>query len=101
MKRSFLVLCTLFATSLPAWAADRTVTLDVPGMNCGMCPITVNKALKNVPGVKTSKADLDTKQAVVTYDDTKTTPEQLIKATTDAGYASSLKNSASPKRTAK
>lgn len=90
MKRSLVALSTLLIT-LPAWAAERTVTLDVPGMNCGMCPITVKKALKQVPGVKTAKADLDTKQAVVTYDDARTTPEQLIKAATDAGYPATLK----------
>ena len=83
------LLCLLsFAT---VQAAERTITLDVPGMNCGMCPITVKKALKQVPGVKTAKADLDSKQAVVVYDDAKTTPEQLIQATTDAGYPSSVK----------
>lgn len=90
MKRLPVLILTLFA-ALPAFAAERTVTLEVPGMNCGMCPITVNKALKKVPGVKNAKADLDSKQAVVTYDDAKTTTEQLIKATTDAGYPSSLK----------
>jgi mercuric ion binding protein len=90
MTRLTLILALLIAT--PAIAAERTVTLDVPGMNCGMCPITVNKALKKVPGVKAAKADLDSRQAVVTYDDAKTAPEQLIKATTDAGYPSTVRS---------
>jgi len=30
---------------------DKTVTLDVPGMTCKFCPITIRKALKKVPGV--------------------------------------------------
>ena len=90
MQRLFACLFSLLVAA-PSVADERTVTLEVPGMNCGMCPITVNKALRKVPDVKTAKADLDTKQAVVTYDDAKTTPEQLIKATTDAGYPSSVK----------
>lgn len=91
MKHIILTALVL-SWSLPLHAAERTVTLEVPGMNCGMCPITVNKALKSVPGVKTAMANLDSKQAVVTYDDAKTTPEKLMQATTDAGYPSSLKN---------
>lgn len=97
MKRAPILLFALAITLLPvvpALAAQRTVTLDVPGMNCGVCPITVNKALRQVPGVKSAQADLDTKQAVVTYDDARTSPEQLIKATTDAGYPSSVKGKA-------
>jgi mercuric ion binding protein len=94
MKRiipAAIVLLASLAAGVPAVAAERTVTLDVPGMNCGMCPITVRKALQKVPGVKTATADLDSKQAVVTYDDARTSPEQLVKATTDAGYPSSVK----------
>jgi mercuric ion binding protein len=96
MKRSIAVLLALLVAPavLPVWAAERTVTLDVPGMNCGMCPITVKKALKKVPGVKSATADLDSKQAVVTYDDAKVTPAQLVKATTDAGYPATVKGKA-------
>lgn len=90
MKYLLVTLLSLLSFA-PAQAAERNVTLDVPGMNCGMCPITVKKALKQVPGVKSAKADLDSKQAVVVYDDAKTTPEQLVQATTDAGYPSSVK----------
>jgi len=90
MKKLFAVAALFALSTLPALAAQRTVTLDVPGMNCGMCPITVNKALKKVPGVKSAKADLDSKQAVVTYDDAKTSPDQLMKATADAGYPATV-----------
>ena len=90
MKRIVLALFALLAATT-AHATQRTVTLDVPGMNCGMCPITVGLALKKVHGVKNAQADLDTKQAVVTYEDTQTGPEQLIQATTDAGYPSTVK----------
>jgi len=37
-------------------AAERSVTLDVPGMYCEMCPVTVSKALKKVNGVERVKA---------------------------------------------
>jgi mercuric ion binding protein len=79
------------AVSSSALAASKTVTLDVPGMNCVTCPITINKALKKVDGVQEAKSDYAKKEAVVTFDDSKTSVEKLTQATTDAGYASTLK----------
>jgi len=72
-------------------AAERSVTLDVPGMYCEMCPVTVSKALKKVNGVERVKASYETKQAVVTFDDARTSVEALQKATANAGYPSTPK----------
>jgi len=72
-------------------AAERSVTLDVPGMYCEICPVTVSKALKKVNGVERVKASYETKQAVVTFDDAKTSVEALQKATANAGYPSTPK----------
>ena len=69
----------------------QTVTLDVQNMTCSFCPITVRKALEKVPGVVKATASLETKTATVTFDPTKTNVEALTKATTNAGYPSTLK----------
>ena len=92
MKRVLFAI-SLLATvaALPAGATPQTVTLSVPGMDCSTCPITVRKALTNVAGVTRAEASLDTKQAVVTFDNSKTGVDALIKATTNAGYPSSVK----------
>lgn len=92
MKRVLFAI-SLLATvaALPAGATPQTVTLSVPGMDCSTCPITVRKALTNVAGVTRAEASLDTKQAVVTFDNSKAGVDALIKATTNAGYPSSLK----------
>jgi mercuric ion binding protein len=82
--RAFL----MFAAALPALAASRTVTLAVPGMTCPVCPITVKKALKAVPGVSKVDVSFAKKDAVVTFDDAKTSVAALTKATADAGYPS-------------
>ncbi len=58
-------------------------------MTRAVCPITVRKALANVPGVAT--VDFKTKRAVVAFDPAKTTPAALAKATADAGFPSSVK----------
>ena len=74
-----------------AFAEDRTVTLSVQDMTCAACPITVKKALNGVDGVKKVSVSLETKEAIVTYDDAKTKVDALVDATTFAGYPSKAK----------
>lgn len=73
-----------------AFAASRSVTLAVSNMTCSACPITVRKALFGVHGVEKVAINLDKKEAVVTFDDDKTTVKALTKATEDAGYPSQV-----------
>jgi len=77
--------------SFGAFAKPKTVTLEVPCMNCVTCPFTVKKALKNVDGVSKAEVTFDDKLAVVTFDDEKTTVNALTEATTNAGYPSTVK----------
>ena len=86
---SIVALTTAFAA--PAWAGTQTVTLSVPGMTCAACPLTVKQALNKVPGVSKTDVSFDRKQAVVTFDDNKTSVAALTKATADAGYPSTAK----------
>lgn len=88
-KITLLFLLTL--TSLSAIAETKTVTLEVPTMNCVTCPFTVKKALQNVEGVSNAEVTFDTKLAVVTFDNEKTTVKALTEATTNAGYPSTVK----------
>jgi len=86
-----LLFAALAAFPLMAFAAvPKTVTLDVKNMTCAVCPITVRKALEKVPGVSAVKVDFAKKTAIVTYDPDKTKPEALTRATTNAGYPSTI-----------
>ena len=87
---AFFFAATVIASSAFA-GKTSTATLDVSNMTCSACPITVRKALEKVPGVDSAKIDLKTHRAVVAFDPAKTTPELLTKATTDAGFPSSIK----------
>lgn len=91
MKRLLGIITALTILTTPAWAAIKTVTLSVPGMTCAACPITVKKALTKLSGVTKVEVDLKKLQAVVTYDDAKTTVEALTRATANAGYPSTVK----------
>ncbi len=88
MNRQFAFLAFIAVLCAPVWAATKTVTLDVPGMTCPACPITIKKALNKVQGVSKVDVNYEKKQAVVTFDDAKTETKALVKATTDAGYPS-------------
>lgn len=89
MKRFYSVLAiALLTVPVSTFAATRTITLDVPTLTCPVCPITVNKALRAVPGVKKVDIKYAQKEAIVTYDDAETNVSALTKATRDAGYPS-------------
>ena len=93
MKKIIASIVFALASST-AFAAVQTVTLSVPDMDCPVCPITVKKALEKVDGVKKAKVEFKEREAKVTYDDAITSTDKLIKATTDAGYPSTLKGAA-------
>lgn len=69
----------------------RTVILAVKGMFCGLCSPTVKKALSKVPGVIDAKVNFETQTATVMFDSAKTDIAALTKATTNAGFPSTVK----------
>ena len=93
MFKTIRTLALVLAAGLSsmAMATVQTVTLDVPGMTCSSCPITVKKALKKVDGVQQVTASFEKREAIVTFDDTKTSAEKLSLAVTNAGYPATLK----------
>ena len=91
MKKLAAVLALGLAFTAPTWAATKTATLDVPGMTCAACPITVKKAISKVEGVNKVDVSYEKRQAVVTFDDAKATVQKLTQATENAGYPSTVK----------
>ncbi len=71
-------------------ATPQTAVLDVQNMTCSMCSITIRKALEKVPGVIDAKVDYDHKTATVRYDSEKAGPAAFVRATTNAGFPSTL-----------
>ena len=89
--RSLIVVFALMSVSFITQAKEQTVVLSVPGMTCAVCPITVKKSLSRVEGVISADSEFDNKTATVTYDDDKTSIEELQQATADVGYPSVVK----------
>ena len=77
--------------SSPVHAATRMAELDVRNMTCALCPVTVGKALQKVPGVAKVKVDFARKTAAVKYDAAQADASALAKATTNAGFPSSVR----------
>ncbi|MDE2029197.1 MAG: mercury resistance system periplasmic binding protein MerP [Alphaproteobacteria bacterium] len=90
--RKFLLTVAFVMLPVAAMAATvKTVTLDVSNMTCPLCPFTVMHALDDVPGVTKTNVSFFHKTAQVTYDSDKANIAELIKATTDAGYPSAIR----------
>lgn len=53
--------------------------------------ISVKRSLTKIDGVTKADVSLEKAEAVVTFDDVKTTLEALTKATANAGYPSTVK----------
>lgn len=82
-------LLSVLATA-PAYAAEQSVNLSVPGMTCASCPFIVEAAISEVDGVTSVSADSDQRTAKVVFDDEQTTIDQIIAASTNAGYPASV-----------
>lgn len=61
-------------------------TLDVQGMTCGHCKMSVEGALNELNGVSNVEVDLATGKVEVTYDDSVVSLEALREAVEDQGY---------------
>lgn len=73
------------------FAADKSVILSIPGMDCPICPITIKKSLQKIKGVKSANVSYESKTATVSFDDKLTDINNLLKATENVGYPSVFK----------
>ncbi len=88
-----IAVLVLFVFAIPSSQAQQianaaTDTVHVYG-NCGMCEKTIEKSAF-VKGEASAEWDKATDRAVITYDSTKTTVDQVLKRIADAGYDNEL-----------
>ncbi len=89
--KSLLAVFALSLCSGTAIAVENSATLEVKGMTCSACPLTVKQLLKKQPGVSEAGVDLKTQTALVKFDPDKIQPEQLAKAVSDIGFPTTVK----------
>ncbi|MGL6200737.1 MAG: heavy-metal-associated domain-containing protein [Lachnospiraceae bacterium] len=61
-------------------------TIKVEGMSCGHCEIAVQDAIRKLPGINKAKANKRKKQAVIDYDESQVSLEQIVSAVNAIGY---------------
>lgn len=86
-----LVALALLPISSAFASESHTVVMDLQKVQCYACMYTVQKALQKVPGVEGAQINLEKKTATVQFDPTKTNTEALVKATTGAGFPSTVR----------
>jgi copper chaperone CopZ len=69
-----------------ALAAETTTTFKVTGMYCSACETKIQHALQKTDGVRSAAVSLDKGSAVVTYDNAKVKPDQIVKVIEKEGY---------------
>lgn len=89
-KNHFLAVFTLMLVFalyvVTASAATKTVTIKVEGMTCSGCAVSVEKALKETPGVEDAKVSYEKGEAWVKYDDAKVTLAKLREVINETGF---------------
>ncbi len=73
-----------------ARAAERTVTFRIDNMTCASCPFIVRKSMGAVAGVKSVEVSFESKTATVIFDDERTDPAAIAKASAEHGYPAHL-----------
>jgi copper ion binding protein len=61
----------------------KSIEFKVEGITCGHCVKAVTNAITEVDGVKEVEVSLEKKSATVTFDDSKTSAENIKKAVND------------------
>ena len=81
----------VLVSTAQAAASEQTVTFDVPGMTCALCPVTVRKAMEGVEGVKKVDVDFEARTATVVFDPSVTSIDFIAAASANAGYPAAVK----------
>jgi mercuric ion binding protein len=88
---STLALLLLLLSVAVEAAAPSEVTLAVSGMHCESCAKGISSMLKRTDGVLRADVRYDTREAIVQYDASKTTPEKITSVIEDMGYKATVK----------
>lgn len=76
-------------SNAPVVVADgnsAVLNVKIPSMDCAACAFSIQKKLRQQPGVVTAQISYDTKEAVVQYDTTKLSPQDITAAIDQTGF---------------
>ena len=70
----------------------KTVNLEITGMTCGGCVNSINKAVANCDGIKDCDVDLKQGLAIVSFNPSLTSENEIAQSISDLGYEVTLRN---------
>ena len=88
MLNNLIVLAVLLLLSTSATAEPNSVSLKVDKMDCPSCPFMIKSALEKIDGFESASVSIESKLAVVKYDDEKATAQDFIATITELGFPS-------------
>jgi copper chaperone len=62
------------------------MTISVPGIHCEHCKHSIEGALVPLPGVSSTRVDIDARTVTVEVDESRVDRAQLVAAIEDQGY---------------
>lgn len=77
------------AATTAASPTEVEAVLNVQGMHCATCPVTVRTATQGVDGVVNVRVSMDEGKAWVSYDPARTDLATIAAAVTESGYPAS------------
>lgn len=76
-------------SNAPVAVADgksAVLKVKIPSMDCAACAVSIQTKLRKQPGVVTAQVSYDRKEAVVQYDATKVSPQDVIARIDETGF---------------
>lgn len=67
-----------------------TQRYHIDGMSCAACSSAVERVMRKLNGVESSNVNLTTNRMVITYDESRVTPEMICEKVSRAGFSASL-----------
>ncbi len=64
----------------------KEIKLNIAGMHCEGCSTRLQKVLNNQDGVSEAKVSLEAKEAVIKFDESQISIDELKEAVEDAGF---------------
>jgi len=86
MRTWIMGLIAVLWFGLAVAAPPQKVVLGVENFTCPACNLTIEMALKKVPGVSGLRVDAKSATVTVTYDPAKTSVAVVSRAITNAGF---------------
>lgn len=88
MMNRLTILVVLLLLSTATYAGQNSVSLKVEKMDCPSCPFMIKRALERLDGVESASVSIESKLAVIKYDDEIATTQDFIETTTELGFPS-------------